>query len=480
MIVSDGLQTTSPSAATVTFVGAPVITENALNITTGGTITLTPAMLNVTAPTGVAPSQISLVVSNLQHATITSTLTHAPVSNFTLADVEVGDIQLTQDSSSVTPSYTITATIIVTDFSSAPNSADVLLSEQGVYAPQLVNNYLQVTQGKATILSNRYLSAQEPPNDQALGNGTMFYISNIEYGHFSLIDQPQTWISSFSQQQLLESQVQFVQDGSPSIPGYRTQVEASNLFSANVPASIFFTLLNEPQPTPSGGDSGYSTVQKAIISAVISGGFGIGFALIQICLKRLSNRKLLQVLGEDKDDYDLNVVRPVAKEIAGRIKITGFLNATTNTRMRSFKSAVRSLLSALSARGVDLDFKKMSASERDGLINEIGNQTYRWVKSKRQGCTACCPGFSSFFKPQILPENLQDAAGEVADNVILALRRNQNQVRMSQYLSISGSPVFPEPSGKRSVEMDEISDVSQKGDDLKEKAPENLGVVQLG
>ena len=130
---------------------------------------------------------------------------------------------------------------------------------------------------------------------------------------------------------------------------------------------------------------------------------GIGFALVQICLKRLANRKLLQALGEGANDYDQNVVRPVAQEIAGRVKITGFLNATTNIRMRSFKSAVRSLLGALSARGVDLDFKKMRAPERDALINEIGNQTYRWVKSKRRGCAACCPGFSSFFQAADCP-----------------------------------------------------------------------------
>ena len=42
------------------------------------------------------------------------------------------------------------------------------------------------------------------------------------------------------------------------------------------------------------------------------------------------------------------------KRSPGRVKITGFLNATTNIRMRSFKSAVRSLLGALSAKGVDL------------------------------------------------------------------------------------------------------------------------------
>ncbi len=481
VLASDGVQSTVPSVATIDFIGAPIITQNSVNVTTGSIITLTSAMLNVTAPSGVTASQISLTVTDLQHATITSTLTQASISNFTLAEVEAGDIQLTPDGNLITPSYTITATVISTGLSSAPNAAAVLFCNSGVCAPQLVNNYLEVTQGKATLLSDRYLSAKQPYGS-LLGNSTVYYISDTTHGHFSLIAQPQTWISFFNQDQLSGGQVQFVQDGSLSTPGYSSAVRAFGLQSASQPAGIYFTVLNEPSstPTPSAIESGYSTIQKAIIGASISGGMGIGFALVQICLKRVANRKLLQALGEGANDYDQNVVRPVAQEIASRVKITGFLNATTNIRMRSFKSAVRSLLSALSARGVDLDFKKMRAPERDALINEIGNQTYRWVKSKRRGCTACCPGFSSFFKPQIVPENLQDAAGEIADNVVQALSRNRSQVRMSQHLSVSGSPVFAEPSGKRSVEMDEISSVSQKGNDMKEELIENPSVVQLG
>ena len=106
----------------------------------------------------------------------------------------------------------------------------------------------------------------------------MFYLSNIEYGHFSLVDQPQIWITSFNQQQLLEGQVQFVQDGSPAAPGYKAAVLAFGLQSASLPASIFFTPANVSAPVL-GGNSGYTTIQKAIIRAVISGTMGILFAV---------------------------------------------------------------------------------------------------------------------------------------------------------------------------------------------------------
>ena len=420
VLVSDGVQSTQPSEASIVFTDAPIIQQIQLNITLGETILLTPALLNVTATDGSTPDQVVLTVSDLQHATLTSTVTGASIHNFTLTELQAGDIELTQDGSPVTPSLTVTA-YGVKQISSAPTPVSVNFSSQGVYAPQLVNNYLTVTQGQSTRLSNRYLSAQRPPTGQALDNMTIFYVSNIEYGHFSLINQPQTWISSFNQQQLLEGQVQFVQDGSLSIPGYQTEVEASNLFSASVPASIFFTPVNEPPtpiPTAPGGDSGYSTVQKAIISAVVSGGIGIGFALVQVCLKRVANRKLLQALGDNADHYDLTVVRPVAKEIARQIKITGFMNHTTNTQMVHFKSAVRTILFELTQRGVTLNFTEMDPPVRDGLINEIARQTRRVVLSER----GCCQGLVSFFKAQATPKEIEEAAPAIAEAVVQKLR----------------------------------------------------------
>ena len=133
-------------------------------------------------------------------------------------------------------------------------------------------------------------------------------------------------------------------------------------------------------PPPSLGENiGYTTLQKAIIGAVISGTIGIFFAGLQICLKRAANKKLLQTLGEGQDEYDLQVVQPVAREIARQIKITGLMNHTTNTRMVHFKSAVRQILFELNNVGVNVYLPDMKPAERDGLINEIASQTRRIV-----------------------------------------------------------------------------------------------------
>ncbi len=297
VLVTDGRQFTQPSQADIIFTDAPIVQQITLNITLGETITLTPALLNITATDGSTPSQVIITISNLEHATVTSNVTGGPVTDFTLTDLQDGDIGLTQDGGSVTPSLTVTAQGIK-QMSSAPQEVTVYFSNHSVYAPLLVQNYLNHPRQSHYFIESLFIGPRTAQRSIA-GNDTMFYVSHIEYGHFSLISEPQIWISSFSQQQLWEGQVQFVQDGSASTPGYKTAVQAFGLESASLSAKIFFTPVNVPSPILGGGDS--STIQKAIISAVISGAFGILFAVVQACLKRAANRKLLQALGDSKE-----------------------------------------------------------------------------------------------------------------------------------------------------------------------------------
>ena len=173
------------------------------------------------------------------------------------------------------------------------------------------------------------------------------------------------------------------------------------------------------QPTPSsGGDSGYTSIQKAIISSVVSGTIGLFFAILQICLKRAADKKLLQALGAGADHYDLTVVRPVATEIARHIKVTGFMNHTTDKEMTNFKSAVRTILFELDKQGVDLNFTEMKAPARDGLINEIARQTRNIVLKDKNCCTGCL----SFFKAQATPKEIEDAAVLIAEAVAQKLK----------------------------------------------------------
>ncbi len=143
VLVSDGRQSTLPKSAAVYFVGAPLLTENTLNITQGGEMTLTSQLLNVTVTDGSTPGQVVFTVIDLQHATIIFKLTGTPVNNFTLAQLQADDIEIIQDGSAIAPSYLIVVQGKQGQ-SSAQSQTNVSFSSHGVYAPQLVSNYLSV------------------------------------------------------------------------------------------------------------------------------------------------------------------------------------------------------------------------------------------------------------------------------------------------------------------------------------------------
>ena len=505
--VSDGRYTTAPNPAIIYFQGAPLVTQNTLSIQPGQTITLTPADLNVTVTDGSTPNQVVCQVSNVQHATFTSTQTGASVSNFTLNDIQAGDIKLTQDGSLIAPSYAISATSPGSGVTSVASTVDTHFSSQGIEAPRLLSNYLLVTQGAAITLTPQNIAALQ--SNQPVAGNAVFYVSTVTHGRFILSSDPSVSIPLFTQQQLQNLSVQFSHDGSRMMPGYLTSVSLQGLQSASLAAAIFFKTVNQPpvlagslvdqtaqlgqsftyaipagtfvdpegepvtlsvkrfnsaqpldswisfdplnnrfsgvpnvidsmdiavmardpeglisapadfvltvlpQPAPAAGGI---SLEKAIGSAVASGLVGLFFAGLQIYLKRAANKKLAQALGDSVEPFDLNVVRPVAKEIANQVKVTGCMNYTTHTEMAHFKAAVRTLLTELDSRGMDLRFTEMTEIKRDGIINEIATQVRLRLVPK-----GCCSALTSFFKSHVTPEAIRRAAPEIADAVVRAL-----------------------------------------------------------
>jgi hypothetical protein len=105
--------------------------------------------------------------------------------------------------------------------------------------------------------------------------------------------------------------------------------------------------------------------------------------------------------------------------------------------------------------------------------------TYRWVKAKRQGCAALCPKLSAFFKPEIVPENLQDSVDEIADNIVFALEKcNKNQQSLSTGILASGSPVHKASKDKSGMELSEI-DSPSLGASGREALRSDSSVAQL-
>jgi hypothetical protein len=352
-------------------------------------------------------------------------------------------------------------------------------------------------------------------------------------------------VSFFTEGQLKQGLVQFMQDGSSNIPYYQLSVAADGLQSASLPAGVFFSPITRPprltQPfpdqtvtvgkpfsfaivnnfidpqgeavtlTPQGVNKTYlpswlsynptnqrfsgtapnpgitdveivgtnvdelsaqsdfiinatpntttslSYLQKTIISAAVSGGVGLSFYLLKLGLKRAADRKLLDSLKQNQDEFDVNVVRPIAEAISKRVKITGFSGISENT-LDEFKGAVRTLIAELESRDIEIHLEKLEPSKRDALINEIATQTKLYLKDKRSYGKAFC----SFFAAEASPEDIRKAAPSIAEQIVSVIESRQGaNVVLRGLVLEEQKPQKAAGAHARSasyVEMEEMSD----------------------
>ena len=244
VLVSNEMTTSLPDPATIYFLGALIVQVNPISITKGGIIILTTQTLNVTSLDGSPPSQITLEIQNLQHATLSSTITNNTINNFTLSQLQAGTVQLRQDGSNYAPSFSVIA-ISQSGISSAAQIANIAFNSQGVMSPMLINNFLSITQGETINITTSMLQGSSS-NGQALSYDAIFYLYNVQNGFFSVMDNPGVPIPFFSQAQLQQGYVQFTQDGTHNLPSYSVTLEENGLYSANSQGSVFFTPINHP------------------------------------------------------------------------------------------------------------------------------------------------------------------------------------------------------------------------------------------
>ena len=551
VVVSDGSQATTPSPALINFLGAPTVTATPITVTPGGTTTLTTSNLNVSNTGGSSPNQVVFQVSNVQQGQFILNSTGAQISNFTLSQLANHNIELTQDSSNIAPSYSIAVTgSNGLSSASIPVTAQLcnsLISALGC-APRVVRNNLWVKQGAPTSLTTQNLYATDS-SGQPLPSDTVFYVTNVNHGYFDVNGSSSSY---FTQQQLQAGVVKFVDDGANVAPSYQIAVQSSNL-QTNSFAQVTLSFVNKPPylagalpnqiaavgqpfalaiapsvfadpqgdpliltagiynstqllpswlsfksgtnrfsgtPTQPGvldigvtasDPEGLSTVSEfsltvlapsaagnnslttTIASSVVSGTIGLFFFILKVCLNRAASKKLESALGEGHE-YEQKVVRPVAKAIAQRLKITGFMGGTTNREMLAFKDAVRTLLEVLTNHGVDLEFSKMSEIKRDNVINEIATQTKEYfLPSSRNCCTRSGQSFVSFFKAEVTPQQIRDAATAIAEAVIQAQKQHKSsaaQIIQMGVLSSSQSGRSQSISLSPSVEDITVSSLS--------------------
>ena len=96
-----------------------------------------------------------------------------------------------------------------------------------------------------------------------------------------------------------------------------------------------------------------------------------------------------------------------------------------------FKDAIRALLSALDDQGLHLEDSKMDELKRDRLIKIIALQTKEYfLPSHQHCCRKSYQSLVSFFKAEVTPQQIREAASAIAKAVIQSVSNKEKAVEM--------------------------------------------------
>jgi hypothetical protein len=181
-----------------------VLVNNQLSINQGQTIILTTTnLLASDLYNSSNDPNLIFIVSNIQHGyfAFLSRPTIA-ITSFSQAQLQSGNVHFVTDNSLFAPSFDVS--VVNGAVSTLPQACSVIFNP-----PVLVDNYLSVNQGQTVILTSSNLSATDPVDS---GTNLIFMIRNITHGYFSLNSNPTVVITSFTQSQVQNAEVQFVDE----------------------------------------------------------------------------------------------------------------------------------------------------------------------------------------------------------------------------------------------------------------------------
>ena len=127
--------------------------------------------------------------------------------------------------------------------------------------PEILNNSLSIEEGQTVVLTSSDLSATDADsNDPDL----LFMMTNIEHGEFQLVSTGET-ITSFTQQQLIDGEIQFVHDGSELAPSYDVTVSDGLLIDTGSPVISFTANMND---APVADDDTYNVFEDIAVGTI--------------------------------------------------------------------------------------------------------------------------------------------------------------------------------------------------------------------
>jgi T5SS/PEP-CTERM-associated repeat protein len=219
---------------------APVLVNNAFNFVEGAATVVTGTHLSATDVDNAAPGLV-FTVSNVTGGQFElAGNAGVAVTSFTQQQVIDGDVLFVDDGDEAAPGYQVS----VSDGQASTPPAAASITFNGVNdLPVLVNNSLTLDEGDAVTLTGADLSATDA--ETPAGN-LVFTVSNVTGGRFELTSNAGVAVTSFTQQQVIDGVVVFVDDGDEVAPSYDVSVSDGANATAPAAASVDYTPVNDP------------------------------------------------------------------------------------------------------------------------------------------------------------------------------------------------------------------------------------------
>ncbi len=419
--VQDPYFSIGPFTAQVTFIpiydDIPILLTNRLTTLQGRSSILSASDLSAADENPqVDPSTLLFTVKNVQHGFFNKIQNSGiPITQFNQQQISNNEIEFTQDGTGFSPAYTV----MVSDgvLSSAVETANITFYA----APSITVNQLNIAPGETVVLSRTNLQAI--PNKYTTEAELVFTANNVEYGYFSTTAATSVSITQFTQDKVTNSEIEFTQDGSDQPPAYTLIVTDNNGLTAG-PSIAKITLTTSS--ALSGNNS--NTVRNAIIGAVISGVVGFGFFACQLWIKHKAASYLERAteekdgIGKEQAEFYKNVLRPMAKRILERLKLSGLFGYVSDDTLKDALSAITILVHELQKQGIEVDLTKLKPIERTRLLDTVARKTRQILVPE----TKCCSStwFSRLFCPEVTPTQIEEQAQNIAQAVKLALENS--------------------------------------------------------
>jgi len=211
----------------------PQLISNSFIFTEDQAIPITSAILNTTDIEDQPDSltyQISYI-TNGRFTLVSDSVT--PITVFTQQQIIDREIQFIHEDEEAPFFYITVKDSALNAYSRTPTIIFTPINDM----PTLVNNKLSINEGETVILTSDDLSATDVDNDDAM---LTFIINDVRHGRFERKTDSGHAITSFTQQEVLDGNIQFVHDGSTLVPYYRVSVSDGDLQTEPVAPFVRF------------------------------------------------------------------------------------------------------------------------------------------------------------------------------------------------------------------------------------------------